>query len=150
MTERDCRGQILPLAVIALVLLVFASAAIAHITMASWRSTLRVDADTEAANVLGSAINVVDAVVGRYGPQQASTRIGTGWHSLPDRDGCAVTVLEGCWTAEFATGTEPVTVPGRAALVPLPVWRVTVAAAARCDHNRMPEASPTRADAVRP
>lgn len=62
MTRRDCRGQLLPIAVIALVLLVFASAAIAHITMASWRSTLRVDADAEAANILASAINVVDGL----------------------------------------------------------------------------------------
>ncbi|MXY09262.1 MAG: hypothetical protein F4Z00_12450 [Acidimicrobiaceae bacterium] len=124
------------MAVIALVLLVFASAAIAHITMASWRSTLRVDADTEAANVLGSAINVVDAVVVRYGPQQASTRIETGWHSLPGRDGCESQVLEGCWTAEFTEGTEQVVVPGRDTPVVLPVWRATIAAAARCD--RMP------------
>lgn len=136
MTTRDCRGQLLPIAVIALVLLMFASAAIAHITMASWRSTLRVDADAETANILASATNIVDAVVVRYGPQQASARIGTGWHSLPDRAGCVGTVLEGCWTAEFTEDTEQVTVPGRVTPVDLPVWTVTVAAAARCD--RMP------------
>ena len=169
MTNRDARGQLMPVAVLALVLLVFASAAIAHITLASWKSTLSVDADNETANVLASAINIVDGLaiglVDSTGasrtPEQAckalhattalpspdctppdpalGTPAGaehdtwTRWMSLPGRDGCVNNVLEGCWRARFAETTEAVQVTGRTAALALPVWTITIQAAARCD-----------------
>ena len=163
MTNRDARGQLMPAAVLALVLLVFASAAIAHITLASWKSTLRVDADTEASNVLGSAINIVDALAtGRHDsgqirtPEDACIALHTDytdpsnlvpppscptgptdwtrWMTLPGNpDPCGTRVLEGCWRARFAETTEAVQVTGRTAALAVPVWTISIQAAARCD-----------------
>ena len=59
---RDDRGMMLGIVIVIMVLLMFGTAAVAALMAASWRSTLRVDADTEAANVLGSAINIMDAL----------------------------------------------------------------------------------------
>lgn len=62
MTQRDNHGLLMPIALLCLVLLVFSGAAIARIMAAQWRSTLRVDADNEAASVLASAVNIVEAL----------------------------------------------------------------------------------------
>ena len=142
MTERDCRGQLLPMAVIALVLLVFASAPPSLTSpwpvggpRCEWTPTPRQPTFSPAPPTSSTRLLFVTA---RSRPAPGSAPV---WQSLPDRDGCAGTVLEGCWTAAFTTGVERVTVPGREATrtpVELPVWTVTVAAAARCDQNRMP------------
>ena len=144
----------MPAALLALVLLVFASAAIAHITLASWKSTLRVDADTEASNVLGSAINIVDALAtGRHDsgqirtPEDACVALHnhapsdcsapptdwTAWMTLPGNpDPCGTRVLEGCWRARFTTTPITVDLEGQIQQS-LTAWNVELQAAARCD-----------------
>ena len=170
--NRDNRGLLTPVALLCLVLLVFAGAAIAQFMAARWRSTLRVDADTEAANVLGSGVNIVDALAtgvddgtgASRTPEQAcealhattalpspdctppnpvlGTPAGaeydtwTAWMSLPSRNGCVNNVLEGCWRARFAETAEAVQVTGRTAALAVPVWTITIQAAARCDALR--------------
>ena len=71
---RNSHGMMLGIVIVVLVLLMFGTAAVALLMAASWRSTLRVDADTEAANVLASAINIVDALAtGRHDSGQIRT-----------------------------------------------------------------------------
>ena len=159
---RNSHGMMLGIVIVVLVLLMFGTAAVALLMAASWRSTLRVDADTEAANVLASAINIVDALAtGRHDsglirtPEDACIALHTNytdpnmpvpppgcptgptdwtrWMPLPGRDGCVNNVLEGCWRARFAETAEAVQVTGRTAALAVPVWTITLQAAARCD-----------------
>ena len=154
---RNDRGMLMPLVLLLMVLVVFAGAAVTAVAVASWRSTLRVDADTEAANVLASAENIVTALATGDGrdPESACLLVHglspgdpcptgaadwTDWMPLlpgvpgqPGGDGCVRSVLEGCWQARFARTTETVQVTGRTAPLTLPVWTIIIRAAARCD-----------------
>lgn len=150
MTDRNDRGMMMPLVILLMVLLVFAGAAVTMAVTASWKSTLRVDADTEAANVLGAAENIVTTLATGDGntPESACLLVHglspgnpcptgatdwTDWMPLPSRGGCINNVLEGCWRARFGETTEAVQVTGRTAALTLPVWTITIQAAARCD-----------------
>ena len=155
---RDDRGMMLGIVIVVMVLLMFGTAAVAALMAASWRSTLRVDADTEAANVLASSVNIVDALatgVDSTGasrtPERACKALHTdytdpnnpieppscptgwtAWMSLPGRDGCDSNVLEGCWQAKFSTTIITVDLVGQQQQT-LTGWTVAVQAAARCD-----------------
>ena len=52
MIGRNDRGLLMPLVLVLLVLVVFAGIAVTMAVTAGWKSALRVDADTEAANIL--------------------------------------------------------------------------------------------------
>ena len=155
---RNNQGMMLGIVIVIMVLLMFGTAAVAQLMAASWRSTLRVDADTEAANVLASAENIVTTLAtGRDGtisrtpedacavfhnhapstpPSDCSAPLTdwTAWMTLPGNpDPCGTRLLEGCWRARFAESTEAVQVTGRTAALALPVWTISIQAASRCD-----------------
>ena len=152
--HRNDSGMILGLAIVGLFLFAMAGTAIALVIAAHTRALLNRDADAEAANALASAENVIDALVANDSPEGACEELHfnypadplnpptgcplgptdwTGWMSLPGRNGCESNILEGCWRAKFTTGIQEVQVPGRDTTVSLPVWTITVEAAARCD-----------------
>ena len=167
---RDNQGMMLGIVIVVLVLLMFGTAAVAALATASWRSTLRVDADTEAANVLASAINIVDGLaIGLDSsarsrtPEDAcvalhnhapSTPLSdcsapptrwTGWMTLPGNpDTCGTRVLEGCWRARFTITPITVDLEGQDAQT-LTAWNVDLQAAARCD--QLPDATKLAEDA---
>ena len=156
--HRNDSGMILGLAIVGLFLFAMAGTAIALVIAAHTKALLNRDADTEAANALSSAENVIGALVVNGNPEDACIALHTdytdpsnpvpppscptgatdwtAWMPLPGRGGCRDTSLEGCWRAKFAESTQEIEVPGRSDTsdpVLLPVWTVTVEAAARCD-----------------
>ena len=151
MTGRNDRGMLMPLVLVLLVLVVFAGIAVTTVAIAGWKSALRVDADTEAANILASAQNIIDTLVTGVdnSPENACLLIHaeapstppsdctapptdwTAWMPLPSRDGCN-DVLEGCWRARFSTTDITIDLEGQQQQT-LTAWTVEVEAAARCD-----------------
>ena len=158
--------MLLGIAIVSLFLFAMAGTAVAAIMAAHMRALVARDADSEAANTLASAENIVDALAmgGGRTPEGACIEVHTdpnnliapsscptdvtdwtSWMTLPGREGCVENVLEGCWTVRFSKSVQTVHVPGRTATpVELPVWTATVVAAARCD--RMPPSVDDAAD----
>ena len=156
--SRDDSGVLLGMAILAMVILTIASTGVVLIVAADWRTTLNRDSGAEAAAAAVSAEYLIDGLITAVGPKTARDTLypldplnpPTGrkaeWRPIAGETTPRACLAEGCWTVTFSCAVADARLLGLQAASTsatdcdnlvhgseIPVWTVTITAAAHCD-----------------
>ena len=170
---RDDSGVLLGMAILAMVILTIASVGAVLVIAVDWRATLNRDSAAKAATAAVSAEYLVDGLITAVGPEEARQQL-TQPLSPPDPlnpnareavwrpvTGEAACIAQGCWTATFECKVESAALLGLQTVVAgadcdnlthgseMPIWTVTITAAARCDPDPVDATLAAARDACR-
>ena len=162
------------MAILAMVILTIASTGVVLIVAADWRTTLNRDSAAEAAAAAVSAEYLIDGLITAVGPEDARDMLHplvdmsdptsgrqVTWHPVAGETTPRACLAEGCWTVTFSCEVADARLLGLQQVDPdplappppcedpdhgsqIPVWTVTITAAAHCDPYPV-DATPTAA-----